>query len=209
LTEFSNRRIVVGVSGASGAIYADRLVYHLLRLGHQVDLVVSPLGVELMRTELDLPSGVPCRKFLLDRHPDLAEPGNLREWKIDNLAAPISSGTALTSGMVVVPCSMKTVGSIASGVSANLIERAADVTMKEGRTLVLVPRETPFNAVHLENMLRLARAGVAILPANPAFYLRPSTFEDLGDFLAAKILDRLGIAHRVIRRWAERDSEER
>ncbi len=197
------KRIIVAISGASGALYADRVVYHLLKLGHRVDLAVSRLGMELLRTELDAPADVPAGEFLMARHPDLGGAGTLREWKIDNLAAPFSSGSALTDGMVVVPCSMKTVASIAAGVTANLIERAADVTLKEGRTLVLVPRETPFNVIHLENMLRLARAGAAILPANPAFYLRPTSFEELADFIAARILDRLRIRNEISRRWAE------
>jgi 4-hydroxy-3-polyprenylbenzoate decarboxylase len=195
---------VVGVTGASGAPYARRLLQVLLEGGHQVKLVVTESGERVLAIELGLrlegPLGERAEQWrsFLGRPP--GDPA-LELFHLRDMAASISSGSFPTSGMVVIPCSMGTLARIAAGVSSTLVERAADVTMKERRPLVLVPRESPLNEVHLENMLRLRRAGVDILPAAPGFYHRPRTIDDLVDFIVARVLDRLGVENRLLRRW--------
>ena len=195
---------VVGVTGASGAPYARRLLQVLLEGGHQVKLVVTESGERVLAIELGLRLEGPLderaeqwRSFLGRPPGDTA----LELFHLRDMAASISSGSFPTSGMVVIPCSMGTLARIAAGVSSTLVERAADVTMKERRPLVLVPRESPLNEVHLENMLRLRRAGVDILPAAPGFYHRPRTIDDLVDFIVARVLDRLGVENQLFPRW--------
>ncbi len=181
-------RVVVGVTGASGVQYA----YALLRAlkGHDVELVVSEDARKVIAAE----TGLTAKAFArLAAHAY----GN------DETDAPPSSGSHRFDAMVVIPCSMGTLGKIAWGISDNLITRAAAVCMKERRTLVLVPRETPLAATHLENMLRLANQGVVILPAMPGFYHRPKSVDDVVDFVAGKVLDQLGIEHALFRRWRE------
>jgi len=195
---------VVGVTGGSGAPYARRLLQVLLEAGHQVKLVVTESGERVLAIEL----GLRLERTLGERAEQWRSflgrpPGDpaLELFHPRDMAASISSGSFPTSGMVVIPCSMGTLARIAAGVSTTLVERAADVTMKERRPLVLVPRETPLNDIHLENMLRLRRAGADILPAAPGFYHQPRTVDDLVDFIVARVLDRLGIEHQLLRRW--------
>ena len=195
---------VVGVTGGSGTPYARRLLQVLLEAGHQVKLVVTESGERVLAIEL----GLRLEGTLSERAEQwcslLGRPAGdpaLELFHPRDMAAPISSGSFPTSGMVVIPCSMGTLARIAAGVSTTLVERAADVTMKERRPLVLVPRETPLNDIHLENMLRVRRAGADILPAAPGFYHQPHTIDDLVDFIVARVLDRLGIEHQLVRRW--------
>ena len=195
-------RITIAITGASGAIYALRTLRALLMLGKRVDLIVSDFGWMLLRDE----GGFEGKRaefgdLLAERYGEAIEKGEMALHPHGDLAASISSGSVRSGGMVVVPCSMKTLAGIAHGFSGNLIERAADVTLKERRPLVLVPRETPMNLVHLRNMVAAAEAGAAILPAMPAFYQDPQTFEDLADFIAGRILNLLGISHALFPVW--------
>lgn len=198
------KRIVLAVTGASGAIYAERTLKALLEDGHTVDLIVSAYGARLLKEERDLP-GEPRRLVaaLAERYGlDLREDQVAVHANTD-LGAGVSSGSFPVHGMAVVPASMRSVGAMAAGLGATLVDRAAAVTLKERRPLVLVPRETPLNRIHLENLLRLNDAGAVILPADPAFYQRPATFEDLGDFIAARVLEQLGIppSRDLFPRW--------
>lgn len=181
-------RLVVGITGASGAVYGVRLLEVLREAKVETHLVVSRWARETISRELGL---------AVEWVHDLASV----TYAADDLGAAISSGSFLHDGMAVAPCSMKTLSAIANGYTDELIARAADVTLKEGRTLVLVPRETPFNAIHLENMLKLARLGVCILPPVPAFYNRPQTISQLVDHTVARVLDRLGVPHSLGTRW--------
>lgn len=195
--------LTVAITGASGAIYAHRTLVHLAASGvvERINLIMSESAVTVARVELgaDL-NGADARK--VNEWLGLAPDSKLvRQHRLDNMAAVPASGSHLQAGMIVVPCSMGTLGAVASGACTNLIHRAADVTLKEGRKLVLVPRETPYNAIHLENMLKLARAGARILPASPAFYHRPRTIEEMVDHLVFRILDQFGIPHAQGTRW--------
>ncbi len=196
------REIIVAVTGASGAVYAGRLLRALLQDGHRVHLVLSQYGRYLLIEELgyapDLESVV---EFLNRLYGDRVRRGSLHQYRVGDLAAPLASGSARIHGMAVVPCSMKTLAGIAHGLSTNLIERAADVTLKERRPLVLVPRETPLSLVHLRNLTAVAEAGGTLVPAMPAFYQRPGSFDDLGDFIAGRVLDVMGIEHDLYPRW--------
>jgi len=199
-----SKRIVLAVTGASGAIYAERTLKALLEDGHTVDLIVSGYGARLLKEERGLP-GEPRRLVaaLAERYGlDLRE-GQVAVHANGDLGAGISSGSYPVDGMAVVPASMRTVGAVAAGLGATLVDRAAAVTLKERRPLVLVPRETPLNRIHLENLLRLFDAGAVILPADPAFYQKPATFEDLGDFIAARVMEQLGTppSHDLFPRW--------
>lgn len=191
----------VAITGASGAIYAQRTLVHLASSGvvSRINVIVSDAAEKVARVEAaaDLGSlrginnwvGLPAESELIRVH------------KLDNIAAKPASGSYPQQGMVIVPCSMGTLGAIASGACTNLIHRAADVTLKEGRRLVLVPREAPLNAIHLENMLRLVRAGVHVIPASPSFYHQPETIVDLVDHLVFRILDHLGVPHSRETEW--------
>lgn len=170
-------------------------------------LMISTPGqvVISMETEIRLP-GRPDRiaEILCERY--AAQPGQLQVFGREEWTAPVASGSSAPDAMVICPCTMGTLSAVASGASSNLIERAADVMLKEGRKLVIVPRETPFSAIHLENMLRLARLGVTVLPASPGFYHRPAGIDDLVDFVVARILDQLEVKHRLLPHWGEADS---
>lgn len=189
--------LIVAITGASGAPYAVRLLQQLVATGTRVSLVVSSHGLRLLDTECDVGSVAQLRDRVgavgWDRIVKVFDDG-------DRGAAP-ASGSALSAGMVICPCSMGTLSAIAVGASRSLIERAADVTLKERRKLVLVPRETPLSAIHLENMLRLTHAGAVILPAAPGFYHRPENISDLVDFVVARVLDQFGVASGIARRW--------
>ena len=199
----SDRQIIVGVTGASGALYAGRLLRALLTGGHTVHLVLSKYGRYLLREELGFgQEKESVREFLVRLYGEEVENGELCECGIGDLACTIASGSAPVDGMVVLPCSMKTLAGIAHGLASNLIERAADVTLKERRSLILVPRETPLNLIQLRNMTAAAEAGAVIVPAMPAFYQQPETFDDLGDFIAGRVCDLLGIDHELFPRWS-------
>ena len=191
------RPIVVAITGASGAPYAVRLLETLVAAERPVQLIVSSHGLRLLSTELDIDSVGALRTRV-------GEAGWDRWVKCfddnDRGAAP-ASGSALNAGMVICPCSMGTLSAIAVGASRSLVERAADVALKERRPLVLVPRETPLSAIHLENMLRVTRAGAVVMPASPGFYHRPRGLDDLVDFIVARVLDHLGVPHRLVARW--------
>lgn len=195
--------IVVAITGASGAVYGVRLVEELLRAECRVTLLLSPAGLDVLRYEtgLEWAGTTAARQQLMRDHFG----GNLRlaHFASDDLFAPIASGSSAPDAVVVVPCSLGTAGRLAAGMSESLIERVADVALKERRDLILVPRETPLNAIHLENLLKLSRAGAHILPAMPAFYHRPATVADLVDFVVGKVLDSLGIPHALFPRWGE------
>ncbi len=196
-------RIAVAITGASGAIYALRTLRALLLNGDEVHLIVSGFGWMLLREE----GGFEGKQsefedFLADRYGDGVSNGRVIVHQIGNMAASVASGSVGVRGMVVVPCSMKYMSNIAHGASGNLIERAADVTLKEHRPLILVPRETPMSLIHLRNMTAAAEAGAAIVPAMPAFYQNPETFDDLADFVAGRILNLLNIEHDLFPPWA-------
>jgi 4-hydroxy-3-polyprenylbenzoate decarboxylase len=194
--------IAVGITGASGAIYATRTVAALLSRGLHVELVVSDYGRRLLRDELGEAASLDRLKaFLAEKYGAPVSAGTVTVHNNRDLGATIASGSHGCSGMVIVPCSMKTLAGVAHGLSRNLIERAADVMLKERRTLVLVPRETPMSLPQLKNMVLCAEAGAMILPAMPAFYQLPKTLDDLADFMAGKILSSLGFEHDLYPQW--------
>ena len=195
--------LVVALTGASGAPYGVRLLEVLLRAGRTVHLSISPAAVEVMAKELD-------RTVRLDRFDpvDLFGPVSVPVERLHyhdfrDFSAGIASGSFLTAGMVICPCSMGTVAAIAHGLSQNLIHRAADVHLKERRKLILVPRETPLGIVQLRNLLACAEAGAVILPAMPAFYTRPRDLADMVDFIVGRVCDQFGVEHNLLRRWSE------
>jgi 4-hydroxy-3-polyprenylbenzoate decarboxylase len=195
------KKIVVGITGASGSIYGLRLVTELLAAGHQVSVLLTNAGRQVTAFETGLQlveSAQECRALLEDY---FSNSNRLKYHAIDDFFAPIASGSSAPDAVVICPCSMGTAGRVAAGLSDNLLERVADVTLKERRQLILVPRETPFNQIHLENLLRLAQAGATILPAMPGFYHQPQTLEDLVTFVVGKILDTLGVPHQLFKPW--------
>ena len=197
-------RVCVAISGASGAAYGLRLVEVLLTAGVRVYLLISDAARVVCREELslDLPDTAEAvTRFLNERFG--ADPDLLSVYAQDDWLSPVASGSNAAQAMVVCPCSGGTLAAIAHGLSENLIERAADVMLKEGLKLILVPRESPVSTIHLENMLKLAQMGVCILPASPGFYHHPQKIEDLVDFIVARILDQLGLPNRIVRRWGE------
>lgn len=198
-----NAPIVMAMTGASGAPYGIRLLQVLVAAQRDVSLIVSAHGFRLLVTESDVGDVKGLRNAIgakaWDRHVTVFDDS-------DRGAAP-ASGSAVSAGMVICPCSMGTLASIAAGTSRSLVERAADVTLKEHRRLVLVPRETPLSAIHLENMLRVTRAGAVVLPAAPGFYHRPGSIAHLVDFIVARVLDQLAVAHALVPRWGTEGRE--
>lgn len=194
-------RVAVGISGASGTVYGQRLVQRLVEAEVEVFVTMSPTLAKLFPAEL----GLPCDPF----DPDLprlfgeAAAARIAYRRPDDVAADIASGSFLVDAHVVCPASTGLLGRVASGASTNLLERSCEVALKEGRPLVLVPRETPLSPIVLEAMLKLARAGATILPAAPGWYHRPSSLDDLVDFVVQKILDRIGVRRDLIRRWRQ------
>ncbi|OAB44278.1 UbiX family flavin prenyltransferase [Paenibacillus glacialis] len=192
------QRWVVGITGASGSIYGIRLIETLLNADIDVHIVISNAGWRVLHEELGWSS--------TDREGILKEkfgsyPGACIYHPVADIGASIASGSFQVEGMIIAPCSMGTLSSVANGASSNLMTRAADVMLKEGRPLVLVPRETPLHAIHLENMLKLSRLGVKMIPAMPAFYFLPQTMDDLINFVVGKILDSIRINHHLFKRW--------
>ena len=195
--EVNGHPIVFALTGASGAPYAIRLLDALVAAKRQVWLTVSAHGFRLLQTESDVGDLDGLRRVTGPKRFD----AYVRVFDDGDRGAAPASGSVLTAGMVICPCSMGTIASIAAGTSRSLVERAADVTLKERRKLVVVPRETPLSAIHLENLLRLTRAGAVVLPAAPAFYHRPKSVDDLVDFVVARVLDQLDVVHNVGKRW--------
>jgi 4-hydroxy-3-polyprenylbenzoate decarboxylase len=195
--------LTVAITGASGTIYAQRTLQLLAESGavETINLIISGTAATVAQLELGVnlknPDNTSINAWL-----GLAPESKLiRYWRLDNLAAKPSSGSNKQAGMIIIPCSMASIGAIASGAGTNLIHRAADVCLKESRRLVLVPRETPYNAIHLENMLKLTHAGARILPASPGFYHRPKSIEDLVEHLCYRILDQFDIPHSKKTQW--------
>ncbi len=195
------KNYAVAISGASGAVYGIRLLEYLSKEGHKVYLTVSSDGLSIIRNEV----GIDWLGDETEVNRDIKERfgGDIRYFEETNLNAPISSGSVYLDGMIVIPCSMKAMSAIAHGFSSNLIERAADVTIKERRRLVIVPRETPLSAIHLRNMLTLAETGVHIIPAMPAFYHNPKSIDHMVDFIVGRVLDSLGIKNNLFTRWGK------
>ena len=208
------KTICLALTGASGMPYGLRLLECLLNAGCKVQLLYSQAAQIVARQEMDfeLPSRpAEAKTALLARYPATIETTAGPRVNLENLTvfgreewfAPVASGSNPPDAMIVCPCSMGTLAAIAQGLADKLIERAADVVLKEGRKLVLVPRETPFSAIHLENMLRLSRAGAVILPPSPGFYHHPQNVQDIVDFVVARILDQIGVPHTLTQRWGE------
>lgn len=196
--------IALAFTGASGMPYGIRLLECLLAAGVKVRLIYSQVAQVVARQEmnLELPGRASeAADFFRARYADL--PGTLEVYGREEWFSPLASGSNAPDAMVICPCSMGSLAAIAQGLADNLIERAADVVLKERKTLILVPRETPFSVIHLENMLRLARAGAVILPPNPGFYNHPQSIDELVDFVVARILDQLGVPHQLMKRWGE------
>jgi 4-hydroxy-3-polyprenylbenzoate decarboxylase len=185
--------LVIGITGASGSCYARRLIEVLAADHHTCQIVVSRAGMAVVAHEISESPG--------DWPTALAGGGNLTLWENDNLFAPFCSGSSPPDAMVIVPCSMGTLGRIASGISESLLTRSADVCLKERRPLILAVRETPLNLIHIENMARVARAGGIVMPASPGFYHRPEDLAGLVDHVVGKLLDMLGISHRLFQKW--------
>ena len=199
-----SKTICLAFTGASGMPYGVRLLDCLLAAGCRVQLLYSQVAQVVARQEmaLELPARASEAQTSL-RERFAALPGSLDVYGREEWFAPVASGSNPPDAMIVCPCTMGTLASIAQGLASNLIERAADVVLKEGRKLVLVPRETPFSAIHLENMLRLSRAGTVILPPNPGFYHHPQNAGDLVDFVVARILDQVAVPHSLMQRWGD------
>lgn len=190
-------RYIIALTGASGIEYGLGLISELLQREHEVHLVISEPAALVMRQEMDWPTDVPLQDVLQAHLPA----GNLYYYHNSDIGARIASGSFVTEAMVIIPCTMSTLAAVANGLSNNLVERAADVMLKEQRPLILVPRETPLSAVHLRNMLALAELGVAIVPAMPAFYHRPQSVQEIISFMVGKVLDVMKIPHNIFRRY--------
>jgi 4-hydroxy-3-polyprenylbenzoate decarboxylase len=198
------KTFVVAISGGSGAPYALRLIELLLRAGHQVKSIVSPAGQKILEIE----TGIELGGTLQDKQEalrralriDTAEVG-FELYDHQDVAAPISSGSFAHDGLVIVPCSMGTLGRIANGISSDLVSRAADVVLKERRKLIVVPRETPLSEIHIRNMLAVTRAGGVVMPAAPGFYHKPKTIDDIVNMIVSRILDHLGVDNSIFDRW--------
>lgn len=191
---------VIGVTGASGVRYAMRLLQVLPSLVDEVHSVFSEAALRVLNDEEGL--AISQSTLSLEKLCGCVA-NNVTFYNSRDIGARIASGSMLTSGMVIIPCSMSTLGALAQGIPSHLVHRAADVTMKEGRKLIIVPRETPLSPIHLENMLKLSRYGVKVIPAMPAFYNRPTSIEELVDQFVMKVLDGMGVAHTLGRRWKE------
>lgn len=197
-----NKRIIIGISGASGALYAVKLIEALLARDYRLHLIVSEIGAQVVAHEFtirreDIPG------FFSVMRGKSGTSGEIIMHDCNDMFAPVASGSYQASAMVIIPCSMKTLAAVAAGYTANLLERAADVTLKERRPLILVPRETPLSRIHLKNMLAAHEAGATILPASPGFYHHPQSIDDLAAFITGRILDHLKIEHHNSPRWGE------
>lgn len=194
--------LVLAITGASGAVYAVRLLEMLVQAGRDVHLTISPSGRDVLKQELDVQ--VDLAQFEVATLVDLTEKrGRVLYHHFQDFRTPIASGSYLTDGMVICPCSSGTMGTIAGGTATNLIHRAAEVHLKERRKLVLVPRETPLSLIQIDNMRRIAEAGAVVLPASPGWYHGVNSVLDIVDFVVARILDQLAVEHTLMRRWAQ------
>ena len=201
-------KLIVGITGASGAVLGERLVRFLLKGGHQVHAVISPSGVSVFAEELGVRLGQShsdIRKNFLKHY---SNHKNLHIAPADDFAARISSGSSEIDAMVIAPCSMSSAAAIAHGLTLNLIHRAASVSIKEKRPLVIVPRESPMSAIHLRNLLTLSEVGVHVVPATTVFYHKPKSVEEMVDFTLGRVLDILKIKHKLFTRWRQRVAEE-
>jgi flavin prenyltransferase len=193
-------RLVVAITGASGIQYAQKLIQVIATKGVESHIVFSESAFDVWKAELDIPCDA--------KNPDLKKfagvEGKFRVYKNSQVGAPVASGSFRHRGMVIIPCTMSTLGRVATGSGEGLIGRAAEVTLKERRKLVIVPRETPYSLIALRNMVQLTEAGAIIVDANPGFYTRPQTAQDMVDFVVARVLDQLGIEHDLIKRWGEK-----
>lgn len=189
-----SKRYIVGITGASGSIYGVRLVEELIKMGNEVTLVFTDYGKKVLQYELDQ-----SIESILQEYKGYA--GNISIYDNNDLFAPIASGSYPLDGMAILPCSMTTLAKSANGISDNLLNRAADVCLKEKRKLIIVPRETPLNAIHLKNMLKLNEAGAVILPAMPSFYHKPKTMEDMVDSIVGRVLKSLEICNKLYTEW--------
>ncbi|EGV30275.1 3-octaprenyl-4-hydroxybenzoate carboxy-lyase [Thiorhodococcus drewsii AZ1] len=202
-------RVTVAITGASGAQYGLRLIHCLAASGVQVDLLISQAGQVVLKMEADLE--IPSRPNEAEqffRTHFGPQPGSIRVFGRQEWTAPVASGSNPPDAMVICPCTSGTLGRVAAGLSSSLIERAADVALKERRPLLLVVRETPFSSIHLENMLRLTQAGAIIMPASPGFYHKPTSVEAIVDFMVARVLDHLGVPHQLMRPWGSETPSE-
>jgi 4-hydroxy-3-polyprenylbenzoate decarboxylase len=202
MSDEHRRTFAVGVTGASGAMYAVRTIAALLERGCHLEVVITDFGRRLLRDELGEGASVDrLGDYLASRYGDGVRRGSFTPYSNRDLGAPIASGSHGCDGMVIVPCSMKTLAGVAHGLSRSLVERSADVMLKERRPLVIVPRETPMSLPQLRNMVLCAEAGAVVLPAMPAFYQGPKTLDHLADFMAGKILSALGLPHDLYPAW--------
>ena len=198
--------IVVGITGASGSIYGLRLIEELLRAEKQVTVLLTNAGRQVTEFETGLVLAEEPQQCLEQLKEYFKADSGLECYALNNFFAPVASGSSAPDAVVICPCSMGTLGRIAAGLSDNLFERVADVALKEQKKLLLVPRETPFNQIHLENLLRLSKVGAQILPAMPGFYQQPATVADLVDFVVGKILDSLEVKHQLFSRWGSEEN---
>lgn len=201
----NSRHIAVAVTGASGSIYGLRLIQELLRAGVRLSVLISRAGFAVLKEEqkLDWSGDADLVNVRVRRHFNV-EAAQLTYFAESDFHAPIASGSAAPDALVFIPCSMGSLARIAAGVSGTLAERAADVMIKERKPLLLVPRETPLSAIHLENMLKLTHCGVSIIPAMPGFYGNPQTVDDMVNFVVGKVLDGLSVQHELSARWGDR-----
>jgi len=197
-----NKKIVVAICGASGSIYGIRLLKAILINPVEIYLIISSAGYKVLEHETGY-RGESFLSFLKDKGIKFNKKAQLYTYNQDDLFAPPASGSFRNDGMVIAPCSMKTLGAIASGIADNLIHRAADVNLKEKRPLILLPRETPLNLIHLKNMYVAAKAGATIMPPSPSFYSNPQNISDLVDSVIARVLDHLKIEHNLVKEWGE------
>jgi flavin prenyltransferase len=195
---------VVGITGASGSIYGIRLIQELALRKHRIDAVITNAGKQVMKEEL----GISSLKTETDKLGLSKIQGQLTLWENDNFEAPFMSGSSAPEAIIIIPCSMGKLAAVANGISNNLLERTADVALKERKQLILVVRETPFSLIHLENMVKVARAGAQILPAMPAFYHHPKTIDDMVNFVVGKVLNLLRIEHNLFKSWRREDAKE-
>ncbi len=194
------KKIIVAICGASGVIYGIRLLKALLERPTEISLVISKAGQQVLKHETDFAGGA-FEDYLAEKGVKKNSEAKLMEYENDNFFAPFASGSFVYDAMVVAPCTMGTLGAVASGLANNLIHRAADVCLKEKRPLILLPRETPFSTIHIENMLKVSKAGATIMPPSPSFYSHPETIEAAVDSVVARVLDHIGVGNDLVKRW--------
>lgn len=200
----NNKRWILGISGATGAAYGIRLLEVLNQKDYEVDLIISEAGRIVIREETGIQLSGESKTSLKTLQEKLdINPGTVRIFRNDDFETPPASGSNPVEGMIIAPCTMGTLAGVAHGYANNLMRRSADVMIKHRRPLILLARETPFSSIHLENMLKLSRLGVVILPPIPAFYQKPETIEDMVDFVVGRVLDVMGIDHGLYRRWKD------